>query len=376
VEKAKSIAEPAEQIKYIEKQLKKEITDLQFDELSKLQVDAYLALKDFNGLVGLVRRVANRGTKNAELLNKIAWELAEAEKNLDVALMASAKAVDWTRSAGDEKRPEDISPAGWEQRLKWKLSAYLDTHGWILYLQEKYAEAEADFEEAVKLDQENAELLLHSMQNKLKLGKAEEAFNQAIMAKIYGAETEADSLAKVAYTAWKNTAEGYEQTAKMMYENMRKSQIAELMKEKLELEAPLFSLKDIKGYTVNLADYKGKIVFVNFWATWCPSCQQELPVFQTTCDKYKDQGVEFLAISTDKDTSKVIPFISEKGYKFTVLYDQGMKKAYDVAGIPTLFILDKEGKIRYKHIGYRPDLDEIWEKQIAELQKSAKVKSK
>jgi thioredoxin-related protein len=53
-----------------------------------------------------------------------------------------------------------------------------------------------------------------------------------------------------------------------------------------------------------------------------------------------------------------------------------MKKAYDVAGIPTLFILDKEGKIRYKHIGYRPDLDEIWEKQIAELQKSAKVKSK
>ncbi|MBU0520484.1 TlpA family protein disulfide reductase [bacterium] len=137
----------------------------------------------------------------------------------------------------------------------------------------------------------------------------------------------------------------------------------------LEYAAPAFKLKSLDGKMVSLNDFSGKIVLVDFWATWCGPCKRELPLLQAELDRWNEQGVIMLAISTDRDQEKVHPFIEENGYTFEVLFNDNTSRDYDVAGIPTLFIVDGAGTVRYKHVGYRPDIVDILNLQIAELMK-------
>ena len=152
-------------------------------------------------------------------------------------------------------------------------------------------------------------------------------------------------------------------------EELESAERKAMVQNKLNIPAPDFTLKDTEGNNVSLSDFPGQIIFIDFWSTKCPPCLEELPIFQETYEKYCDEGVVFLAINTEKETENVVPFLKKNDYAFTVLYDKKIKSAYDVAGIPTIFILDGEGIIRYKHVGYRPDAGEIWEEQIAELKK-------
>ncbi len=105
-----------------------------------------------------------------------------------------------------------------------------------------------------------------------------------------------------------------------------------------------FTLKDLKGKPVTLSQLKGKIVMVNFWATWCPPCRKEMPDLDAIYTHYKDQMV-ILSIS-DEDAFKVGSFISQSGYHPPVLLDPGGKvaKMYHVDGIPKTFVYDKDGK--------------------------------
>ena len=115
-----------------------------------------------------------------------------------------------------------------------------------------------------------------------------------------------------------------------------------------------FTLSDLNGKTWHLQDLKGKVVLVNFWATWCPPCRKEMPDLQALYDKYKDQGLIVLSIS-DEDAAKVTPFIAERKISYPVLLDPGRKvnQAFVVEGIPKTFVYNRDGKLVAQSIDMR-----------------------
>ncbi len=115
-----------------------------------------------------------------------------------------------------------------------------------------------------------------------------------------------------------------------------------------------FTLVDLQGTSWHLKDLRGKVVLVNFWATWCPPCRKEMPDLQALYDKYKDQGLVVLSIS-DEEAAKVTPFIAERKISYPVLLDPGRKvnDAFAVEGIPKSFVYDREGKLVAQSIDMR-----------------------
>lgn len=112
-----------------------------------------------------------------------------------------------------------------------------------------------------------------------------------------------------------------------------------------------WTVKCLDGQNLKMVDVKGKVVFLNFWATWCPPCVAEMPSIQRLYEKLKDEGVVFACISNE-ETSKVSRFIKEKGFTFPIYTMHGAPPtAFNTRGIPATFILSWDGKIAFKHIG-------------------------
>jgi peroxiredoxin len=121
--------------------------------------------------------------------------------------------------------------------------------------------------------------------------------------------------------------------------------------------APDFALEDLDGDVVRLSDHKGKVVFLNFWATWCPPCRAEIPYFIDLVEKYGDDGFEVVGIALDPhDFSKVQTFVDQQGINYTILYDtknvQGMYGG--IQSIPTTFVINRDGKVVEQIVGSRP----------------------
>lgn len=116
-----------------------------------------------------------------------------------------------------------------------------------------------------------------------------------------------------------------------------------------------FTLPDMNGRQVSLKDYRGKVVFLNFWATWCKPCEDELPSMQQLHQALKGQPFEILAVSIDSDAEPVKKFISAYGLTFTVLHDRNgkTKERYKTTGVPETFIIDQNGVVAEKVMGPR-----------------------
>lgn len=120
--------------------------------------------------------------------------------------------------------------------------------------------------------------------------------------------------------------------------------------------APDFSLTDINGNKVTLSEYKGRVVFLNFWATWCVTCEEEMPSMEKLYQRFKDEPFAMLTVSIDKEGEKQIrPYIEKFGLTFPVLIDSDstVAKLYKTTGVPETFILNKEGVIVHKAVGPR-----------------------
>lgn len=121
-------------------------------------------------------------------------------------------------------------------------------------------------------------------------------------------------------------------------------------------EAPDFTLSNLDGRKVSLQDYKGKIVFLHFWATWCKPCIEEFPTIERIHKEYKDKGLVILAISVDKGGRKPVKsFVEKMGVSFPVLLstEGKIERAYWTWGTPTSFLIDRDGKILGRALGPR-----------------------
>ena len=125
--------------------------------------------------------------------------------------------------------------------------------------------------------------------------------------------------------------------------------------------APTFALPTDAG-TVKLADLKGKVVYLDFWASWCPPCRKSFPWMNDMQQRYGRQGLTVVAVNVDKDRELAGKFLHEVPADFTVAYDPkgGVADSYQVQGMPSSFIIDRNGQIREAHIGFREgDTSEI-----------------
>ena len=125
------------------------------------------------------------------------------------------------------------------------------------------------------------------------------------------------------------------------------------------------------GPNLRLKEQRGRVVMVNFWATWCAPCRQEMPHLKRLYDKYRGAGFVLLGVNVDDDTGKAAEVAAKLGVTFPVLLDteKSVSKLYDLSTMPSTVIIDRDGKVRYLHRGYLAGYEDNYDKQIRELLK-------
>jgi DsbE subfamily thiol:disulfide oxidoreductase len=134
--------------------------------------------------------------------------------------------------------------------------------------------------------------------------------------------------------------------------------------------APAWTLKNLDGKAVSLSDFKGKVVILDFWATWCPPCRAEIPSFIELQKQYGNQGLAVIGLSLDESGATAVKkFVDKTGMNYTVVMaDQAVAKAYGgVEAIPTTFVIDRQGHIINRHVGLTDRAE--FEKEIKPLLK-------
>ncbi len=133
--------------------------------------------------------------------------------------------------------------------------------------------------------------------------------------------------------------------------------------------APDFVLKSSSGDNLRLSEYRGDVVMINFWATWCGPCRQEMPLLDDLYARYNRVGFNLLGVNIDDDARRAMQMIEELGVNFPVLFDDSkeVSKLYQVEAMPVTVLVDREGTVRHVHHGYKPGYEEKYLTEIRSL---------
>jgi len=133
--------------------------------------------------------------------------------------------------------------------------------------------------------------------------------------------------------------------------------------------APDFALKSASGKNLRLSEHRGDVVMINFWATWCGPCRQEMPLLDDLYNRYQRVGFSLLGVNIDDDSRRAMQMVEELGVGFPVLFDESKKvsKLYQVEAMPVTVLVDREGTVRHVHHGYKPGYEEKYLTEIRSL---------
>jgi peroxiredoxin len=134
-------------------------------------------------------------------------------------------------------------------------------------------------------------------------------------------------------------------------------------------KAPDFALKSSTGENLRLSEYRGDVVMINFWATWCGPCRQEMPLLDELYNRYQRVGFNLLGVNIDDDSRRAMQMAEELGIDFPVLFDAAkeVSRLYEVEAMPVTVLVDREGTVRYVHHGYKPGYEDKYLDQIRSL---------
>lgn len=133
--------------------------------------------------------------------------------------------------------------------------------------------------------------------------------------------------------------------------------------------APDFALKSAEGSNLRLSEYRGDVVLINFWATWCGPCRQEMPLLDDLYQRYERVGFRLLGVNIDDDSGRAMQMVQDLGVSFPVLFDEKkeVSRLYQVEAMPVTLLVDREGTIRHVHLGYQPGYEDKYLTQIRAL---------
>lgn len=132
-----------------------------------------------------------------------------------------------------------------------------------------------------------------------------------------------------------------------------------------------FTLQDLEGKPISLSDYKGKVVFIDFWATWCPPCRLSIPYVEKLYEQYKDnEDFVVLGINLEESKEDITKFMKKQKMNYPILLsDKKVISNYKITSIPRFFLIDRNGEIYNKYVGFAPGVEELWQKDIEKLLK-------
>ena len=137
----------------------------------------------------------------------------------------------------------------------------------------------------------------------------------------------------------------------------------------LDSPAPDFTLKSASGENIKLSELRGQVVLINFWASWCGPCRQEMPLLDQMYQKYGPLGFTLLGVNVEQDTKDAERMLKDAPVTFPILFDaeNQVSKLYDVTAMPSTVLVDRDGKVRYMHKGYQPGYENEYQTQIRAL---------
>ena len=304
--------------------------------------------------------VATDALDKAMIQNEVASELANRGEMLEKAAALASESL--------AALPADIDS---EMR-----AAVQDSLGWALVRKGDVPAAVKNLKAADSLVPGNQEILYHLGVALEKSGELDAAIDAYLRsAAVYlGEDHSAEAPLKALWTKKNGSENGLDVRLAEAREVSRNFVIFE--SRRFEQGAPAWQLKDLNGKPVQLSDFAGKIVVMDFWGTWCPPCRQELPKFQELYVKYKDNpGVVFISMNWERPgepaarVKLVTDFMAANKYTFPVVldHDRVAVESYKIPGFPTVFMIDGSGTIRYRNVGYEPGVEQILEAQLTSM---------
>ena len=133
--------------------------------------------------------------------------------------------------------------------------------------------------------------------------------------------------------------------------------------------APDFTLKSRDGTNIKLSELRGQVVMLNFWASWCGPCRQEMPILEKIYQKYEPLGFTLLGVNVEEDSKEALHYLKTVEVSFPILFDNenSTSQLYDVIAMPSTVMIDRDGNMRYIHKGYVPGVEQDYMKQVRAL---------
>ena len=229
----------------------------------------------------------------------------------------------------------------------------LDTYAYYLMKMDRVEDA-LDVYKEILTEYDDPEILINVSRAQAKLNRYQHALENVLKALTQApAHQDALSLIYEYGESLSYPASAIDTMVEKAVNDAHKAIISNLKEIRMDKPMPAFKLENLDGSVVRSSDLEGKILVIDFFATWCGPCRRELPKVHQLYKSYKDdENVKFLIISTDKDRSKVRPFIESNQYTFPVYYGGDVSEKFGIKGVPTMYVIGPDGKIRYEKIGY------------------------